>query len=293
MDSFALSFTWGIAALIAIMSTASVSGGHINPAVTIASAVLGNHSWKKVPHYVAGQLIGSFAAAILIHVTYYDALQAYDGGMRITASHQDATGQIFTTYPAIFVSLTGAVIDQVVGTAILMYAFLSITDKERNAIPAFVQPIYMFFTVTGISMAFGLNCMASINPARDLSPRIYSAIAGYGLSPFTLPLNGSYWWAATIVAPVAGACVGGVVYRVFVDQQNLRRNSFYHVRKVQEMRDLPSHHHHQHRDAAAERTATHRQASSYSLSQSQPSLSQVLPTHKQVHHQHHMQTREA
>lgn len=198
MDSFALSFTWGIGAMLAIMSVGGTSGAHINPAVTIANAVLGNMSWRKVPHYVAAQVTGAFFAAILIHVTYYDALQAFDGGMRIAVSHQDASGHIFATYPASFLSLSGAVVDQVVATAILMYAFMSITDGERQGIPAFVQPFYFCLSITGISLAFGLNCMASINPARDLAPRIYSAIAGYGLFPFTAPLSGSYWWAGQL-----------------------------------------------------------------------------------------------
>lgn len=156
--------------------------------------------------------------------------------MRITFNHQDATGHIFATFPAAFISFIGVLIDQIISTAILMYAFLAITDKERQKIPSYVQPFYFGFVISVLCLAFGLNCAATLNPARDLAPRIFTLIAGYGLSPF-YPLNGNYWWLAGLVGPHIGALLGGLVYRLALDHGNLRRNSFYHVNKV-EMRDM-------------------------------------------------------
>jgi glycerol uptake facilitator protein len=55
--------------------------------------------------------------------------------------------------------------------------------------------------------------MACFNPARDLGPRLFSSMAGWGSVPFTA--NGTGWLTVYIIAPVVGGLLGGGIYRAF------------------------------------------------------------------------------
>lgn len=75
--------------------------------------------------------------------SYYDAFAAFDNGNRVAHGAESATGMIFATYPNEFVTISGAFVDQVIGTALLMYAVLAVGDPKGQKIPAWLQPIYM------------------------------------------------------------------------------------------------------------------------------------------------------
>ena len=57
----------------------------------------------------------------------------------------------------------------------------------------------------------GTLTMAAFNPARDLAPRIFSSIAGWGAVPFTA--NGVGWFTVYVVAPILGGQFGALVFR--------------------------------------------------------------------------------
>ena len=82
---------------------------------------------------------------------------------------------------------------------------------ERNASrPQGLTPITIGLTVTLLISLLGPLTMAALNPARDLAPRIFSALAGWGSVPFTA--NGWGWLTVYVVAPFVGAIAGGGVY---------------------------------------------------------------------------------
>src|SRR5271163_2300089 len=62
---------WGLAVTFGIYIAGTISGAHLNPAVTLAMAATGRLPWGKVPHYVAGQFIGAFLGAALMFAVYY------------------------------------------------------------------------------------------------------------------------------------------------------------------------------------------------------------------------------
>lgn len=221
VDTLAVCLCWGVGAMIGITATAKISGGHINPAVTTAQAVLKNFSWRKVAHYLAGQYLGGFVASAVVYCLYYDALLAFDGGVRSAYGGPDSTGHIWATYPAPFLSIAGAFADQVIGTAILLFAVLAITDENGLNVPMNVQPLYLCLTITVMCMAFGYNCMATLNPARDLAPRIFTTVAGWGWNSFQ-PLGGHFWWVGGVVGPHVGGVLGGWLYKctVFNNRDN-------------------------------------------------------------------------
>ena len=120
-----------------------------------------------------------------------------------------ATAGIFATYPQPFLSaVPGGFVDQVVGTALLLLVIFALGDR-RNAGPASGGPVLVGALVVLIGMTFGFNAGYAINPARDLGPRLFTAIAGWGSEVFRA---GGGWWWVPIVAPCLGALLGGFVY---------------------------------------------------------------------------------
>jgi MIP family channel proteins len=202
---------WGLAVTMGIYVSAGVSGAHLNPAVTLALAVLRGFPWRRVPIYVLAQTGGAFAGAALTFVTYREAFDAFDGGTRQVAGAAGTAG-IFATYPQPFLSLAGGFVDQVVGTALLLLVIFALGDR-RNAAPASGGPVLVGALVAAIGMSFGFNAGYAINPARDLGPRLFTALAGWGGEVFRA---GNGWWWVPLVAPCLGAVLGGLVYDALV-----------------------------------------------------------------------------
>ena len=127
-------------------------------------------------------------AAFSIYCAYYDGIVAYDGGQRVAYKvHSNTTlmtGGIFSTYPAPHVTLGGSIVDQTLATFLLMFAVMAITDKKGVNTPKHLQPTILGLVIVGICIAFGLNCGAVLNPARDFGPRLFQLIAGYGSASF-------------------------------------------------------------------------------------------------------------
>lgn len=61
---------------------------------------------------------------------------------------------------------------------------LAITDPHNMTPHKGLMPITVGMLITALALAFGYNCGCAMNPARDLSPRIFTALAGWGLEPF-------------------------------------------------------------------------------------------------------------
>ena len=199
---------WGLAVTMGIYVSAGVSGAHLNPAVTLAFAALRGFPWKKVPAYVAAQLAGAFCGAALTFLTYREAFSAFDGGVR-RVTGEGATAGIFATYPQPFLSaVPGGLVDQVVGTALLLLGIFAVSDR-RNAGTAAGGPLVVGALVALIGMSFGFNAGYAINPARDLGPRLFTAACGWGAEVFRA---GGGWWWVPIVGPPIGAVLGGVIY---------------------------------------------------------------------------------
>ena len=204
-----INLAWGLAVVMACYVAGGVSGAHLNPAVTLALAVHRGFPWNKVAAYVAAQMLGAFVAAGLVYLTYYDALNHFDGGVRQVSGPQGTAG-IWATYPQAFVApFPAGFIDQFVGTALLMLVVLAISDA-RNAPPAAgMAPLIVGLLVVVIGMSFGFNAGYAINPARDLGPRLFTAVAGWGSDVFRA---GNAWWWVPVVAPPLGAIAAGYIY---------------------------------------------------------------------------------
>jgi MIP family channel proteins len=207
-----INIAWGMAVTMGCYVSAGVTGAHLNPAVTLALAAHRRFPWNKVLPYSAVQVAGAFAASIVVFVTYREAIAAFDGGARQVLGPQGTAG-IWATYPQPFLSIIGGVVDQIVGTALLVAVIFGITDSRNSPAPAGLAPVVVGLLVVLIGATFGFNSGYAINPARDFGPRLFTAVAGWGSDVFRA---GNGWWWVPIVAPCVGGVLGGWIYDAFV-----------------------------------------------------------------------------
>lgn len=208
-----INIAWGIAVTMGCYVSAGVTGAHLNPAVTLALAAHRRFSWRKVLPYTIAQTCGAFVASLVVFVVYHEALAAFDGGVRQVVGPLGTAG-IWATYPQPFLSvLPGGVIDQILGTALLVAVIFAITDTRNAPAPQGLAPVMVGLAVVLIGMSFGFNSGYAINPARDFGPRVFTAIAGWGVDVFRAA---SHWWWVPVLAPLAGGVLGGWMYDLFV-----------------------------------------------------------------------------
>jgi MIP family channel proteins len=209
---------WGLAVTMGAYVAGGVSGAHLNPAVTLAVAFHRGFPWKKVLPYTLAQLAGAFVAALVVYITYREAFANFDNGIRQVTGPEGTAG-IFATYPQPFLStFPGGFIDQVVGTALLVMGIFAITDQRNAAPPSSFAPIVVGALVLLIGATFGFNSGYAINPARDFGPRLFTAVAGWGLDVFRA---GNFWWWVPILAPCVGGVLGGYVYDVLIARHHI------------------------------------------------------------------------
>lgn len=222
---FQVAIVWGIGIATAIYLTGSLSGAHLNPAVTIAFAVWTDFPWKRVPRYIAAQFGGAFAASAALYVVYGGVLEGYETAHQIVRGTpgSEATAMIFgeffpnpggrplTEAMRALISPGRAFFIEALGTAILVLVIFGVVDESNRSRPKVLTAATIGLTVTILISLLGPLTMAAFNPARDLAPRIFSALAGWGGVPFAA--NGYGWFTVYVVAPVVGAVTGGGIYR--------------------------------------------------------------------------------
>jgi MIP family channel proteins len=208
-DYLSINIAWGLAVTMAIYVAGGVSGAHLNPAITMALAAFRNFPKKKIIPYLVAQFSGAFVGSATVYMTYREALNNFDHGVRQITGPL-ATAGIWATYPQSFLSnFPGGVFDQVVGTALLVMLVFAIGDQKNNGADGKLAPLMVGSSVVLIGMTFGFNAGYAINPARDFSPRLFTALAGWGEGVFTAH---DHWWWIPVVAPCFGAFLGGAIY---------------------------------------------------------------------------------
>jgi glycerol uptake facilitator protein len=225
---FQVAIVWGLGIATAIYLTASLSGAHLNPAVTLALAAFGGFAKSKVLPYIAVQLVAAFVAAATLYLIFGDALRLYEAnhGIERGTPGSEASAMVFGEYfpnpggqpltdeRRVLISHASAIGAEVIGTAILLLVIFSVTDPRNAGRPQILTALTIGLTVTLLISLLGPLTMACFNPARDLGPRLFSSLAGWGSIPFTT--NGWGWLTVYILAPIFGGLVGGRLYTAFL-----------------------------------------------------------------------------
>lgn len=186
-----ITFGWAIAVFAGVFASVELGGsGHLNPAVTIAMAVLGNFEWANVGPYIAAQLGGAFTGAVLVWIAYSQHFnETKDGDTKLA---------VFCTAPAIR-SSTNNLITEIIGTFVLVLGALLIAKSEVKLGALDALPVALL--VLGIGLSLGGPTGYAINPARDLAPRIAHALLPI---PNKRDSDWSYAWIP-VIGPIAGA----------------------------------------------------------------------------------------
>ena len=195
---------WGVAVAIAVYAVGRISGAHLNPAVTIAMATIGSFPWAQVSGYIAAQMIGAFLGAVLVWLAYLPH-------WRETADPGSKLG-VFSTRPAIH-SAAANLICEVIGTAVLLFGILAIAANAQGVskpgevdlswvFSRGLQPLLVGVLILGIGLSLGGPTGYSLNPARDLGPRLAHAV-------LPIPGKGDSEWGYSWI-PVIGPIIGGL-----------------------------------------------------------------------------------
>ncbi|KAF8158055.1 aquaporin [Crassisporium funariophilum] len=209
-DYLSLNFGWGIGTALGVWVSGGISGGHINPAITIMLATFRGFPWKKVPIYIFAQVLGGIVGAAVVYGNYFHAIDIVEGhGVRTLE-----TAGLFSTYAVPYMTNVSAFFDEFLGTVVLVIVVLAMNDKKNIPAPAGLAPLVLFFLVSGIGIALGMQTGYAINPARDLGPRILTSMVGYGSQVYTF--RNHYWLWCPIIAPILGALFGAFVYDAFL-----------------------------------------------------------------------------
>uniref|UniRef100_H9GHU1 Aquaporin-3 n=1 Tax=Anolis carolinensis TaxID=28377 RepID=H9GHU1_ANOCA len=131
---FSAAFSGGISVMVAIHISGGVSGGHLNPAFSLAMCLLAQCPWWKLPIFSVVQIASAFVGAGTVYILYYDAIHHYSNGTLAVTGPRE-TASIFATYPAPYLSLWNGFFDQVLGTAVLVVSILALIDPRNRAHP--------------------------------------------------------------------------------------------------------------------------------------------------------------
>jgi glycerol uptake facilitator protein len=137
-----------------------------------------------------------------VYWNYRPQFHVFDPGLQHTAG-------VFTTFPAFPELLSAGLLDQTIGTALLLFMIFAIIDERNQPPGANLTPVLIGAVVVVIGMAFGGLHGFAINPARDFGPRLFTAVAGFKNNGLTdgVPV---FW--VPIVGPLLGGLIGAAAY---------------------------------------------------------------------------------
>lgn len=232
---------WGFAVALAVYAGASMSGAHFNPAVTLGLAVTKRFPWNKVLQYFVAQIVGGFIGAVALVAIFGDAVSAFAAKNNIVfgqAGSEKIAAMLIPVSPHPWLVGVGqAAWDQVpvwrgfltegIATALLMIFILVLLEaRSVNAPTGWFFPLALGVGVCMLVMVTAPLTMTSLNPARDLGPRIVTLLWGFGSIAFP-GIREGWSLVVTVVAPL----VGGVVGALFFDYV---MKPFYPQEKAQE-----------------------------------------------------------
>ncbi|MFI6475632.1 MIP/aquaporin family protein [Streptomyces sp. NPDC050516] len=195
-----IAFGWGFGVLAGAYTAGPLSGGQLNPAVTIGIAI-DTGSWDKVWIYLCGQMTGALLGAVLAYLAYFAQFQA-------NADQDDAlpTLGIFSTIPEIRNPVANLVTEIIatIGLVLPVLAFGNTKGLGESGVTVLVVALL----VVGIGLSLGGPTGYAINPARDLGPRIVHAL-------LPIPNKGTSDWSYAwipVIGPLIGGALGGLIH---------------------------------------------------------------------------------
>ncbi|MFD5080177.1 MIP/aquaporin family protein [Streptomyces sp. NPDC058371] len=215
-----IAFGWGFGVLAGAYTAAPLSGGHLNPAVTIGVAV-DTGVWNKVWIYLLGQMVGAMLGAVLAYLVYLAQFQANvrtTGTTEGTEDEPTPTLGIFSTIPEIRNPVAN-LITEIIATIGLVLPILAfgknvgigigpVPGEQAGIYGSGISVLLVSLLVVGIGLSLGGPTGYAINPARDLGPRIVHTF-------LPIPNKGTSDWGyawVPVVGPLIGGALAGLIY---------------------------------------------------------------------------------
>lgn len=185
-----VALAFGLTVLTMVYAVGGISGGHFNPAVSVGLATAGRFSWGSVPSYVAAQVAGGIAGALVLYlIASGKADFSTAGGFASNGYGEHSPGGY---------SLFSALLAEIVLTAFFLLIILGATGKT---VPAGFAPIAIGLALTLIHLISIPVTNTSVNPARSTGVALF--VGGWAIQQLWL-----FW-----LAPIAGAILGGIVHK--------------------------------------------------------------------------------
>ncbi|CAO95161.1 Glycerol uptake facilitator protein [Erwinia tasmaniensis Et1/99] len=212
-----ISIIWGLAVAMAVYLTAGISGGHLNPAVSVAMWLFANFDGRKVIPFAIAQIAGAFCSAALVYALYHNLFLDYEQThqmVRGSAASLDLAG-VFSTYPNPHIGVGQAFLVELVITAIMMALIMALTDDGNGLPRGPIAPLLIGLLIATIGASMGPLTGFALNPARDFGPKLFAWAAGWGNVAFTGARDIPYF-LVPIFGPLFGASLGAFGYRALI-----------------------------------------------------------------------------
>ena len=218
---------WAVGVSLGIYTAASLSGPHINPAITVVAAVYDKFPLRRVVPYWVAQVAGAATASIVLYGMFSEAIIEFERlhGLLRGGPGSELSAMMFGEYfpnPAVFgsaedawriITPQSAFIAEMVGTAMLAFLVATVThDRNTSKPPSAMGAVIIGLGVAAIISVVAPLTQAGLNPARDFGPRLVAYFLGWGEIAIPGPRNG--FFTVYIVAPIVGALIGGGIYRL-------------------------------------------------------------------------------
>lgn len=192
-----ISFAFGLTVLAMVYAIGSISGCHINPAVTIAMLVAGKIKGKDAIFYIIAQCIGGIIGAGILW-----AIASGITGFSLASTGLGQNG--FGAHSPAGYSLAACFIAEVVLTALFLFVIFGSTHDKA---PKGFAGISIGFTLVLIHLIGIPITGTSVNPARSLGPAVF--VGGDALVQLWL----------FIVAPIIGGIISALIWKYIFDKQ--------------------------------------------------------------------------
>lgn len=190
-----VSIAFGLTIVTMAYAIGHISGCHLNPAVTLGLVAGGRAEKSIVPGYIAAQIIGGLAGALMLTI-----IGAGQEGFALVGASNGYGEHSPQGY-----GLFSVLVTEIVLTAVFLFVIMGATSKQA---PAGFAPLAIGLCLTLIHLISIPISNTSVNPARSIATAIFD---GHGWSLAQLWLF--------IAAPIVGGILGGLLYR-FVNQEN-------------------------------------------------------------------------
>ncbi|MEN8135617.1 MAG: MIP/aquaporin family protein [Thermodesulfobacteriota bacterium] len=230
---FQVAATWGLGVTLAIYATRHLSCAHLNPAVSIAMVLGKRMSPRSLPVYLSAQFTGAFLAAAVLYGLFSGSLATFETTHAIVRGTPESiqTAMIFGEYypnpgsaAVAAVSYWNAFGAEAGGTFLLVLMIFALTEGCNLGRPDDrLAPLFIGMTVAAIICVLAPLTQAGLNPARDLGPRLFAWLAGWGSAAF--PDDRYGFIVIYVLAPLVGGIVASLLFvRILEPMMNKKNN---------------------------------------------------------------------